>query len=102
MKTVLIINAIMLILGLISCTDRSQIINKILDNFIDGSPKELFKVWHHIYERSYALDTQEAKDRFANFKANLKEIREHNAQDLSYKLGINQFSDMTNAEFTAK
>jgi len=92
----------MLILGLISCSDRGQIINKILDNFIDGSPKELFKVWHHIYERSYALDTQEAKDRFANFKANLKEIREHNAQDLPYKLGINQFSDMTKEEFKAK
>jgi len=92
----------MVILGIISCTQRSEIIHKILDNFIDGSPKELFKVWHHLYERSYTLDTQEAKDRFATFKANLKEIREHNAQDLPYKLGLNQFSDMTKAEFKAK
>jgi len=92
----------MAIMGVIASTDRNQIINKILDNFIEGSPKELFKVWHHLYERSYALDTQEAKDRFANFKDNLKEIREHNAQDLPYKLGVNQFSDMTKAEFKSK
>jgi C1A family cysteine protease len=102
MKTIVVFAIIMAIMGVISSTDRNQIIKKILENFTEGSPKELFKVWHHVYERSYALDTQEAKNRFAIFKANLKEIREHNAKNLPYKLGINQFSDMSKAEFRAK
>jgi len=74
MKTIVVFAIIMAIMGVISSTDRNQIIKKILENFTEGSPKELFKVWHHVYERSYALDTQEAKNRFAIFKANLKEI----------------------------
>jgi len=69
---------------------------------MNGSPKDLFKVWHYVYEKTYSLDTQEAKDRFRAFKDNLKFIREHNAKNLEYKLGLNQFSDMTHAEYKEK
>jgi len=74
-------------------------IKNILSSFMDGSPKELFKTWHFLFERSYTLDTQEAKDRYANFKKNLLYIKTHNAQDSPYKLGLNQFSDMTLEEY---
>jgi len=36
---------------------------------------------------------------FANFKANLNMINAHNAGQSSYKLAVNQFADMTFAEF---
>jgi len=69
---------------------------------MEKSPKELFKVWHLVFEKNYSLDTLEARQRFRTFKANLQLIKEHNAKNLSYKLGLNQFSDMTNAEFKQK
>jgi C1A family cysteine protease len=75
--------------------------NSILDNFMEGSPKELFKVWHYLFKKSYTLDTQLARQRFAIFKDNLKMIREHNSKGLLYTLGLNQFTDMTNEEFKA-
>ena len=85
------------------CTkENSAITRKILASFIDGSPKELFKVWHFLFEKTYTFDTQEARNRFAIFKQNLKNIKEHNAKNLSFKLGFNQFSDWTNEEFKQK
>ena len=83
----------------VHCYDNSPIVNKILQNFIEESPKELFKVWHLIFQRKYTLDSDEAKLRFRTFKANLAHIKEHNAKNLPYKLGLNQFSDLTKEEF---
>jgi C1A family cysteine protease len=90
------------IFGVIASSGEHVMTNKILENFMEGSPKELFKVWHFLHEKTYTLDTQEARERFAAFKANLKLIKEHNAQNSDYKLGLNEFSDMSNTEFTAK
>jgi len=90
------------ILGAISSTPRHKMVKNILSNFMEGSPKELFKVWHFLHKKVYTLDTQEARDRFGNFKTNLIMIKTHNSQESSYKLGLNQFSDMTNAEFKQK
>merc|ERR1711872_807669 len=39
--------------------------------------------------------------RFDIFQANLKKIEEHNKSGASWKKGINQFSDLTEAEFQA-
>jgi cathepsin L len=86
----------------IIAANENPLVKNILENFMEKTPKELFKVWHFLYEKKYTLDTQEARQRFANFKENLKIIREHNASESSYKLGLNKFSDMTIAEFKAK
>jgi len=69
---------------------------------MDASSKDLFKIWHYLFKKAYTLDTQEARNRFRNFKENLQFIKQHNAKNLSYKLGLNQFSDMTNAEYKEK
>jgi C1A family cysteine protease len=74
----------------------------ILDAFMNRSAKDLFKAWHLLFKREYTYASDEAKLRFKNFKENLVKIKEHNAQDLSYKVGLNQFSDMTNEEFKLK
>jgi cathepsin L len=82
--------------------NENPMVKNILENFMEKSPKELFKVWHFLYEKKYTLDTQEARQRFATFKEKLKMIKEHNASESTYKLGLNKFSDMTLAEFKAK
>lgn len=52
--------------------------------------------------KSYASSDEEQK-RFQIFQDNLKFIKDHNkkyeAGQTTYKLGINEFTDMTNEEF---
>ena len=86
----------------VSARENSAITRKILGTFMNESPKTLFKVWHFLYEKTYTFDSQEARNRFAIFKQKLKKINEHNAKNLSYKLGLNQFSDMDISEFKEK
>jgi len=45
--------------------------------------------------------TEEVFDRFNTFKANLDLINAHNNGSSSWKMGINQFADLTPAEFKA-
>ena len=74
-------------------------INNIIDTFIaKGNTKETFKVWHSIYRPSYEINTELGINKYRVFKANLKEINEHNSKNLSWKAGINNYSDMTAAE----
>ena len=79
--------------------EKSNIVRGILESQMDKTPKELFKIWYLLFEKKYSFETEEAKQKFRNFKVNLALIKESNLQDLSYKLGLNQFSDMTNEEF---
>jgi len=51
------------------------------------------------FHKAYTADLFFAK--FQTFKANLDSIREHNAQGLSWTQAVNQFADMTPAEFEA-
>jgi len=74
-------------------------INKILDSFENKSVKDLFKVWHLLFKKTYTLDSQEAKSRFRIFKDNLKYIKENNAQNNGLTLGLTEFSDLTNDEY---
>jgi cathepsin L len=52
------------------------------------------------HAKSYASD--EFFPRYAIFKANVNAIRKHNAGSHSYTMAVNEFADMTFAEFTAK
>merc|ERR1712142_202792 len=52
------------------------------------------------YGKIYKTRT-EHQMRFDIFQANLKKIEEHNKSGASWKKGINQFSDLTEAEFQA-
>jgi len=49
---------------------------------------------HHMY-----VNKQEHDIRFEIFKDNLDEIKAHNNKNLTWKMGVNQFSDMTSGEF---
>jgi C1A family cysteine protease len=59
----------------------------------------LFTAWVNEYGKSY--ETSEFFNRFNIFKANLDLIREHNAKNDSWTMGMNEFGDMTWAEFKA-
>jgi len=61
--------------------------------------KELFKAYHYLYKKSYDLNTDEGIKRYKIFKENLKYVEKKNAQELPFKLGINQFSDMSLEEY---
>jgi len=50
------------------------------------------------YGKTYESTAEQAY-RFRVFKKNLEFIQAHNAKGLSYKLAVNHFADMTNAEF---
>ncbi|GKV22621.1 hypothetical protein SLEP1_g32477 [Rubroshorea leprosula] len=60
----------------------------------------MFEAWLVKHRKNYnALGEKEL--RFQIFKDNLKFIDEHNAVERPYKLGLNQFADLTNEEYKA-
>jgi cathepsin L len=58
-----------------------------------------FTKWMQNFERSYAHD--EFQYRYRVFRTNLDYINTFNAQNKSMTLGMNQFGDLTNAEYRA-
>ena len=98
MKEVYIVIVLLLVLNIL-CDDPARL---VIDRFMDKSPKELFKVFHLVYKKDYPLDSQEAMIRYRIFKDNLKTIKETNAKNLSYKFGVNQFTDLTPEEYKSK
>lgn len=57
-----------------------------------------FQLFKDKYGKNYNGDEER---RFEIFKGNLKIIEETNAKNLSYTLGVNQFTDLTSAEVVA-
>lgn len=57
-----------------------------------------FEEYKAEFDKVYT-DPEEHADREGRFLAELAKIRQHNAEDHSWKMGINKFSDMTDDEF---
>ncbi len=82
---------------------KAETTNNILETMMETEkPKELFKVWHYLFNPNYSLNSEEALKKYKVFKGNLKFIKETNAKNLSYRLGLNQFADLTLEEFRAR
>jgi len=60
-----------------------------------------FKEWHNIYGLHANLfsNSKTMKSREDAFNINIEKIKTHNAKDLSWRMGVNQFSDLTGEEF---
>merc|ERR1712139_85126 len=62
---------------------------------------EAWKTFKEMFPKSYNSDDEEAQ-RKAIFAGNLKRISEHNhAGTEKYELGVNQFADLSEAEWSA-
>ncbi|XP_010244238.1 PREDICTED: cysteine proteinase RD21A-like [Nelumbo nucifera] len=62
--------------------------------------KALYETWLVRHGKAYNALGEKEK-RFEIFKDNLKFIDEHNSQNHTYRLGLNRFADLTNAEYRA-
>ncbi|CAH8295255.1 unnamed protein product [Eruca vesicaria subsp. sativa] len=63
---------------------------------------EKHEQWMARYHRVYSDESEKTK-RFEIFKKNLEFVEKHNMNtNNTYKLGVNQFSDLTNEEFRAR
>jgi len=74
---------------------QKSIHENILENFSQDT-KQLFKVWHFIFNKDYDYNTVEGINKYKTFKKNVEEIKQHNASGSSYRMGLNHLSDMTN------
>ena len=59
----------------------------------------IFKDWLSQHDKQYGIE--EMAVRFYNWKSNYDHVQEHNAKNLSHKLEMNHFADMTPEEFSA-
>lgn len=81
-----------LIMGLCAFQSWSRLLQ-------DESMNEQHEKWMVQYGRTYK-DNAEKERRFKIFKENVELIDSHNkAENKPYKLGINEFADLTNEEF---
>lgn len=61
----------------------------------------LYESWLVKHGKNYN-DLGEKEDRFGIFKDNLRYIDDHNSQNLSFKLGLTKFADLTNEEYRSR
>lgn len=81
--------------------EHVEVRRSIIDSYMEGSPKELFKVFHYVFEKPYNLNSEAAIAKYRVFKKNLSMIKEHNSKGLSWTLEVNGFADMTQEEINA-
>ena len=77
---------------------NESIHKKVISPFLDGPKKQLFKVYHLLFQKNYDLNSEEGVKRYKIFKSNLKLHKEHNDKNLGYTLGIGPFTDLTQEE----
>ncbi|MCP4649770.1 MAG: hypothetical protein GY853_06775 [PVC group bacterium] len=92
---------VIFIFFLIGSTIANNTHFEIMDTFAEKSTQKQFIVWYFISNKAekYEINSEEGIRRYINFKANLKYVNEVNAKNLSYKLGLGEFADMTYQEF---
>jgi KDEL-tailed cysteine endopeptidase len=73
---------------------------QVMKSLENESTKNQFKKWHYIFNKPYDLNSEQAIIRYKIFKNNLLIIKEHNSKNLSWKLGLGIFTDLSKEEFT--
>lgn len=98
MKKFLIALALLATIGAIFASSISQI-DLIMDSMKGKPKKEMFKVFHFLHKKTYALDSEEGIMRYKIFKQNMQWTNEKNAELGKQVYGITQFMDITEDEF---
>jgi len=83
-----------LLLGIAASWDREYTLPEIHEM----DTMAVFKAWSIIFERQYS-SIEEESQRYMIWLDNLYKIADYNSQDLTFKLRMNQFGDMTKDEF---
>lgn len=69
----------------------------------DAEVAKLYEAWMEKHGKKKMMTTQSnglvTDQRFEIFRDNLRFIDEHNTKNLSYKLGLTRFADLTNEEY---
>jgi len=99
LKIALAIIALNMVMNVIIQHTEKDIRKSILKSLSDKPKKDQFKVFHFLYEKKYDLNSEEGLMRYKIFKKNVKFIEETNSKNLSYKLGLNHFADLTDEEY---
>jgi len=90
-----------LLLAILGCAFVCSAVHAARDLTDDSAMAARHELWMSQYGRVYKDDAEKAQ-RFEVFKANVKFIESFNAAgNRKFWLGINQFADLTNAEFRA-
>jgi cathepsin L len=71
------------------------------EEFLALNPHDVFDAWTKDFDRNYPT-LEERAHRYAIWVTNLERISHTNSLDLSYKLRLNQFADLTDDEFRVK
>jgi len=71
------------------------------EEFMQLNTLEVFHEWSRDFSRNYAT-IEESAHRYTIWLTNLERIANTNSQELSYKLRLNQFADLTDDEFRVK
>mmetsp|Transcript_4994 Transcript_4994/g.14385 ORF Transcript_4994/g.14385 Transcript_4994/m.14385 type:complete len:406 (-) Transcript_4994:532-1749(-) len=66
-----------------------------------ANPDEAFTLWTQAHGLQSAYTGEEREGRLATFKSNVARIAQHNAQELTWKLALNEFAAMSPEEFAA-
>jgi len=77
---------------------RNVISASIASIVVSDTPDEAWEAFKVAFPKSYNSDTEELQ-RKGIFVTNYAHIQEHNKQDSPYKLGVNQFADLTETEW---
>lgn len=76
-----------------------ETIKLILDGMSLSPLKNQFKAFHYLYQKPYDLNSEIGLKKYKTFKDNARFIADVNNKNLSYKLGINGFADLTLEEY---
>ena len=88
------------ILALICTAVSSENQIDIILREMQGKPtKDLFKVFHYLYKKTYALDSKEGVEKYEVFKSNLEWVKNKKSQLGKEVYRITQFMDLTDEEF---
>lgn len=69
----------------------------------DKEVKNIYEEWRVKHGKlNNNIDGSEKDKRFEIFKDNLKFIDEHNAENRTYKVGLNRFADLSNEEYRSR
>lgn len=70
-------------------------------NAVQADTQSAFRHWAAKHSKEYLHDLQQMAQRLANFEANVEYMLKHNAANPSVTLGLNEFADLTFAEFAS-